>query len=105
MKERDPNTTPSIIDEINRRLSQNPPEDLQGITVESIAVKLGIDNPILYNWVKSDAKFSEALERLKNSQEDSPFRTGTEDDTYVDAMMIAFLLLETKSRHDKSQNE
>jgi hypothetical protein len=104
MKETDENTTPSIIEEINKRLSQNPPQDLDGVSVEGLAVKLGINNNILYDWVKTDAEFSRGLEGIKSSQEDSPFRTGTEDDTYVDAMMIAFLLLETRDRHFKAKD-
>src|SRR5688500_7856289 len=104
MKERDQKPIPSIIDQINEHLKQNASEDMEDFTVERIAVKLGINNDILYDWVKTDTEFSEALERLKSSQADSPFRTGTETDNYVDAMMIAFLLLETKDRHYKSQN-
>ena|SRR6266542_1883448 len=105
MKERNQKESPQIIDEINEHLSKNAPEDLKGLTVEGIAVKLGVNKNILYDWVKTDSEFSEALERLKSSQKDSPFRTGTEDDNYVDAMMIAFLLLETKDRHYKSHNQ
>ena len=74
------------------------------LTVEGIAEKLGVNKNILYGWVKTDSEFSEGLARLRESQEDSSFRTGTDTDSYVDAMTIAFLLLETKDRHYKSEN-
>ena len=105
MKEREQNITPQIIEAINKHLSQNPPQELEGISVEGIAEKLGINKSILYGWVKTDTEFSGGLERLKESQEDSPFRSGTDVDFYVDAMMIAFLLLETKDRHYKPYNQ
>ena len=35
---------------------------------------------------------------------DEPFKTGTDEDGSVNAMMIALLLLETKDRHYKSHN-
>ena len=52
MKEREQNIIPPIIEEINKHLSQNPAQDLEGISVEGIAVRLGINNRILYDWVE-----------------------------------------------------
>jgi len=43
--------------------------------------------------------FTTALERLKKVHENDPLKTGTEEDTFVNAMMIALLLLETSERH------
>jgi hypothetical protein len=40
-----------------------------------------------------------ALERLNDVQEDDPFKTGGEEDFFVNSMMVALLLLETKDRH------
>jgi hypothetical protein len=54
---------------------------------------------------KNDNEFSDALERLKKAQENDPFKTGTDEDTYVASMMITLLLLETRNRHYKPQNE
>lgn len=61
--------------------------------------KSGINKNILYEWVKSDSEFTEALERLKVVQKNNPFKTGTEEDAFVNSMMVALLLLETKDRH------
>jgi hypothetical protein len=37
-------------------------------------------------------------------QENDPYKTGTEEDTFVNSMMIALLVMETRDRHYKSQN-
>jgi hypothetical protein len=50
-------------------------------------------------------EFTTALERLKVVQENDPFKTGTEEDTFVNAMMIALLVMETRERHNKTPNE
>ena len=42
------------------------------------------------------AEFSEALERFRDVQKNNPFKTGTEEHTYVNSMMIALLLFEKK---------
>ena len=59
---------------------------------------------ILYEWTENDTEFTTALERLKNVQKNDPFKTGTEEDTFVNSMMIALVLMETRERHNKSQN-
>ena len=96
--------TPEIIDQINSSLGKPMPENSYMPTVESIARKVGVNERMLYEWVKNDPEFAEALERLKKAQENDPFRTGTDEDTYVGAMMVTLLLLETRNRHYKSQN-
>ena len=98
MKEKGEKDIPHIIDDLN--LGLKPAE----MTVEGIAEKVGINKNILYEWVRSDTEFTTALERLNDVQENDPFKTGTEEDSYVNSMMIALLLLETKDRHYKSQN-
>jgi hypothetical protein len=55
-------------------------------------------------WAGSDAEFTTALERLNAVQENDPFKTGTEEDTFVTAMMIALVVMETRERHFNSQN-
>ena len=72
--------------------------------MEGIAEEVGISKNILYEWLKSDSEFTTALGRLKDVQKNDPFKTGTEEDTYVNSMMITFLLMETRERHYKSQN-
>jgi hypothetical protein len=106
MKERVPKPTPQIIDEINGYLRATPSgnEDMKNFTVEAIAAGIGVSQNILYEWVKTDTKFSKTLERLKNVQQNDPFKTGTFFDTQVNAMMIGLLLMETRDRHFKSNN-
>lgn len=72
---------------------------MEKFTVEGIALKVGISKTILEEWEKSDAEFTTALERLLEAQKNDPLKTGTEEDTFVNSMMIALLVLETKDRH------
>lgn len=95
---------PPIIVKLNENLGTNATEDSNVFNVEWIAEKVGINKKILYQWVESDAEFTTALERLKDVQENDPFRTGTEEDTFVNSMTVALLLMETKDRHYKSGN-
>ena len=95
---------PPIIVELNENLTKDASEGMKDFTVEWIAEKAGINKNILYEWAKSDTEFTTALERLKNVQENDPFKTGTEEDTFVNLMMIALLLLQTKDRQYKSGN-
>jgi hypothetical protein len=96
--------TPPIIDEINSSLAKPLPENSYVPTVESIAHKIGVNEEILYEWIQNDKEFAEALERLKKAQENDPCKTGTDEDTYVGAMLVTFLLLETRNRHYDSRN-
>ena len=107
MKEGEPKRLPQIIEEINEYLQAIPSEDqdMGNFTVEGIAEGVGISKNILYEWVKTDSEFSETLERLKNVQQNDPFRTGTFFDTQVNAMMIALLLMGTRDRHYKPENQ
>jgi hypothetical protein len=96
---------PPIIAELNENLTKDASEDLKYFTVEWIAEKAGINKNILYEWAGSDAEFTTALERLKDVQENDPLKTGTEEDTFVNAMMIALVVMETRERHYKSENQ
>jgi len=95
---------PPIIAELNENLKRDFTEATNGFTVEWIAERAGINKKTLHEWTESDTEFTTALERLKNVQENDPFKTGTEEDTFVNIMMIALVLMETKDRHFKSQN-
>jgi hypothetical protein len=101
-EERD--NTPPIIMELNENLSGESSDNLKHFSVEWIAEKAGINKNTLYEWVESDSEFTTALGRLKEAQENDPFKTGTEEDTFVNAMMIALVVMETRNRHYKSQN-
>jgi hypothetical protein len=105
MKERDNRETPQIINVLNENLKKDAPTDMEDFTVKRIAEKVGINKNILYEWVKSDSEFTTALGRLKDVQENDPFKTGTEEDYFVNSMMIALLLMETRNRHYKSENQ
>ena len=74
-------------------------------TVEGIAEKVGVNKNILYEWAGSDTEFASTLERLKDVQENDPFITGTEEDTFVNAMMIALVVMETRDRHNKTPSK
>jgi hypothetical protein len=93
---------PPIIAELNENLKKDAPEEMKDFTVEGIAERAGINKNILYEWTNTDPEFSSTLERLKDVQENDPFKTGTDEDFFVNSMMIALLLLETKDRHYKS---
>lgn len=97
--------TPPIIAEINEGLQKDAPHGMKVFSVERIAETIGINKTILYQWAGSDSEFTEALERLKDVQKNNPFKTGTEEDAFVNSMMVALLLLETKDRHHKSENQ
>jgi len=93
MKARDQKETPQIITDLNARFSSTE------VTVEKIAEKIGISQNMLYEWVRTDAELSEALERVKTLQEEDPFKTGTVEDTWIGSLVIAFILTETRGKH------
>ncbi len=98
MKERGQQKPPQIIAELNANLGSS------AMTVESIAEKVGINKTTLYSWIEQDREFLEALEMVKEVQEDDPFKTGAEEDSKVNATIIALLLLETKDRKYKTSD-
>lgn len=96
---------PPIIAELNENLKENAPEGMKDFSVEWIAERAGIKRSLLYEWVESDPEFTTALERLKDVQQNDPFKTGTDEDVFVNAMTIALLLLETKERRFKDSGQ
>jgi hypothetical protein len=100
----DDKETPPIIDEINNRLRKGLSEDAEALTVEGIAEQVGISKNVLYEWMRTDSELSETLGRLNNVQEEDPFKTGTDEDSQVNAMMIAIVLMETRDRHYNTHN-
>lgn len=96
--------TPPIIAELNENLKMDSPEGMKDFSVERLAERIGISRNILYEWAESDTQFTTTLEQLKDVQKNDPFRTGTEEDIYVNAMMIALVLMETRDRHYKAGN-
>jgi len=104
MKKRDNRKAPQIINVLNENLKKDAPLGMKDFTVEGIAQKIGISKTTLYEWVLTDAEFSVALERIKTIQNEDPFKTRTFEDSRVNAMVIAFVLLETRDRHYKANN-
>ena len=104
MKERDNRETPQIINVLNENLKRDAPLEMKDFTVEGIAQKIGISKKILYEWTQTDTEFSAALERIKTIHDEDPSKTGTIEDSRVNAMVIAFVLLETRDRHYKPHN-
>jgi len=47
----------------------------------------------------------EPLKIIKKVQEDDSFKTGTEEDMFVNSMMIALVVMETRNRHYRSENQ
>jgi hypothetical protein len=95
---------PPIIAELNENLNMDASGGTRDFTVEWLAERAGISKNILYEWAESDTEFTTALGRLKKIQENDPLKKGTEEDTFVNAMMIALLVMETRNRRYKSQN-
>src|SRR5215207_2021017 len=93
-KDEDQEETPSIIAELNENLQKDAPGETKSFTVERISESSGISKKILYEWTESDAEFTTALGRLKDVQKNDPLKTGTEEDYFVNSMMIALLLME-----------
>jgi hypothetical protein len=101
----DQEQTPPIIAGLNENLKKDAPGDMKNFTVERISESIGISKKILYEWTESDAEFTTALGRLKDVQENDAFKTGTEEDYFVNSMMIALLLMETRDRHNNTPNQ
>lgn len=95
---------PPIIAELNENLKKDAPGDMKGFTVGRISESIGISKKILYEWTESDGEFNTALGRLKDVQENDPLKTGTEEDYFVNSMMIALLLMETRDRHNNTSS-
>lgn len=96
--------TPPIIAELNQNLKKDAPGEMKSFTVERISESIGISKKTLYVWAESDVEFTTALGRLKDVQENDPFKTGTEEDYFVNSMMIALLLMETRDRIYKNNS-
>ena len=93
---------PAVIADLNENLRTPTSPDSSVFTVQWIAESVGINKRVLYEWVESDKEFNMSLERLKEVQRNDPFRTETEEDVFVNSMMVALLLMETKDRHYKN---
>ena len=98
---RRPRHMPDIIREINSLLREGLSESEPAPTCEDIAKSLGIGKRKLYGWVKNNEEFSKSLEMLRTVQKEDPFRTGTPEDSQVNAAALTLLLLETQLQVNK----
>ena len=95
---------PAIIEELNKSLKREELERREIPSVESIALKFGIDADTLYDWVRNDPQFATDLRKVKdvNDQILPEFRFTVEEDgiseSFIDATMIALVIMETKER-------
>src|SRR5687768_13952560 len=94
MKQERDRPEPTIIDEINQSLRDEALKDVKIPTVESIAEKIGVNKKTLYGWLENDKEFRKTLGMLKEVQANDPFKDGSEMDLYVDASMIALVIME-----------
>lgn len=97
MKEHDPQK-PNLLTEVNEYLKSKTPEGMEVLTVQEIAEKLGVDRYILNHWVETDEDFADGLNKLKEFKDDGGF-VADEFDNRVDSILVAFLVLGTKSRY------
>ena len=81
---------PTIIDEINNEFKKT-----STYTVEGIAESLGIGKEKMNEWLR-DGEFTGDLERFRELQKTIPL--DEEFGSRLDAMMIAFILLEAKNK-------
>ena len=98
MKEGEPKE-PTIFEQMNSYLSKEAPKDIPDPTIEGMAKRSGIPEDILHHWLDHDRQFREELTRLKEFQENDPFREGTEFDYFIHASGVQFILDETKKRY------
>jgi hypothetical protein len=98
MKEREQRPKPDLLSEVNEYLKSKTPEGMETPTVQEIAGKLGVDRETLNHWVDTDEDFAGGLKRLKEIQDDGGF-VADEFDNRVDSILVAFLVLGTKSKY------
>lgn len=58
-----------IIEKINEHLREGIQNYREAITVEMIALKIGVNQNDPYDWVKTDGEFSQTLESLLTTLE------------------------------------
>jgi hypothetical protein len=98
MIEREPQT-PTLFEQMNQYLRKEAPRDIENPTVEGIAERLGIPGDVLGSWLDNDEQFREEMTRLKEFQENDPFKDGTEFDYFIHSSGVQFILDETKKRY------
>ena len=116
MKDREPQST--IIDELNKSLKDEALENMDVLTVQSIAVSMGIDETTLYRWLHNDVQFATELRAVKRLKEINteilekfPELAWTEEEEKIigeenleakmNAVQIFLVLAEAKDRHFK----
>jgi hypothetical protein len=92
----------TTIESVNKHLLGNTKDGQEIYTVEGIAEKFGIDNQTLESWTVNDAEFLGGLKRYNELQDQGIFEP-EEFGNRADAMVIAMLISETKSRYPEGK--
>ena len=98
MKEEEPKE-PGLFDQMNEYLRKKAPKKIEDPTVEGIAERMGIPGEVLIHWLNYDKQFKEEITRLKEFQEQDPYKDGTEFDYFIHSSGVQFILDETKKRY------
>jgi transposase-like protein len=98
MKEGERQPKPDLLSEVNEYLKSKTPEGMEIPTVQEIAGKLGVDRDTLNHWIETDEDFAGGLIRLKETQDNGSF-VADEFENRVDSLLVAFLVLDTKSKY------
>jgi hypothetical protein len=91
----------TVFDQMNSYLKKEAPQDIEHPTVQGIAKRMGITDETLNHWLTTDGQFKEELERLKEFQQNDPYREGNEFDYFIHSSGIQFVLDETQKRYEK----
>jgi hypothetical protein len=92
---------PSLFDQMNSYLKKEAPQDIENPTVQGIAERMGITEETLNHWLTTDRQFKEELTRLRDFQQNDPYREGGDFDYFIHSSGIQFVLDETKKRYEE----
>ena len=98
MKEGEPKE-PGLFDQMNEYLRKEAPKEIEDPSVEGIAERMGIPGDVLNHWLNYEMQFREEITRLKEFQEENPYKDGTEFDYFIHASGVQFVLDETRKRY------
>lgn len=91
---------PSLFDQMNSYLKKEAPQDIENPTVQGIAQRMGITEETLNYWLTTDGQFKEELTRLRDFQQNDPYREGNDFDYFIHSSGVQFVLDETKKRYE-----
>ncbi len=89
----------SLIETVNEELKKLTPEDEEPITLQDIAIHLGVDTLTLYKWLNEDEEFKQGL--LNYIALDKTIFYDPIFGNKADAMTLALFIMEMKKKHTK----